>query len=215
MILHPAIVHFPIALLIVSVVLDALGVGFRRASLTQAGFYTLILGSLGATAAVLSGPERAAKDAASLTILHRHELFAALAVFSCLILVGMRLGNVNGLYGSGTIGYLALGGVLIACLALTGYFGGQLVYDHGVGVTQLQGARAPIEGGVVQEMWAKLGGLALVLVIVGWTLARFRFLVARLRAWWQSVRSGAPSEQPTLWTLGLARSDTRRVQNPE
>jgi uncharacterized membrane protein len=202
MIVHPAIVHFPIALLIVSVVLDACGVGFRRLSLTQAGFYTLILGSLAATAAVLSGPEHAAKDAASLTILHRHELFAAFTVLCCLILVGMRLGNVEGLYGTGAIGYLALGGVLIVCIALTGYFGGQLVYDHGVGVTQLQGARVPTTG-AVQEMWAKLGGIALVVVIVGWAVARFRFLIERLGAWWQSVRSGTPSEQPTLWTLGL------------
>jgi len=55
----------------------------------------------------------------------------------------------------------------------------------------------------VQEMWAKLGGIALVVVIVGWTVARFRFLIARLRAWWQATRSGTSPEQPTLWTLGL------------
>jgi uncharacterized membrane protein len=199
---HPLIVHFPIALLIASVVLDALGVGFRRASLTQAGFYTLIGGSLGATAAVLTGPEHAAKDAASLTILHRHELFAALMVFCCLILVGMRLGNVNGLYGTGAAGYLALGVVLIVCIVLTGYFGGQMVYDRGVGVTALQGARVPATD-AVQEMWAKLGGIALVIVIIGWAIARFRFLTVRLQAWWQATRSGTPAEQPTLWTLGL------------
>jgi len=204
MILHPAIVHFPIALLIVSVVLDAFGVGFRRASLTQAGFYTLIIGSLAATAAVLSGPEHAAKDAASLTILHRHELFAALIVLCCLIMVGMRLGNAEGLFGAGVFGYLALGGVLIVCIFLTGYYGGQMVYDRGVGVTALQGARVPATD-AVQEMWAKLGGIALVVVIVGWTVARFRFLLARLAAWWPSTRSGVPIEQPTLWTLGIAR----------
>ncbi len=205
MVLHPSIVHFPIALLIASVVLDALGVGFRRASLTQAGFYTLIGGSLGATAAVLSGPEAQAKDAAALTILHRHELFAACAVFLCLIMVGMRLGNVEGLYGTGAVGYLAAGAALIACLALTGYFGGQLVYDHGVGVARLQGVPVP-PGGAVQEMWAKLGGIALVVVIVGWTVARVGFLRARLAAWWHSARAGAPPEQPTLWTLGLKRA---------
>lgn len=209
MILHPAIVHFPIALLIVSVVLDACGVGFRRASLTQAGFYTLIIGSLGATAAVLSGPEQAAKDAAALTILYRHELFAALIVLCCLIMVGMRLGNAEGLFGAGVFGYFALGGVLIVCIFLTGYFGGQMVYDRGVGVTTLQPAqgepgRVPATD-AVQEMWAKLGGIALVVVIVGWTVARFRFLLARLAAWWQSTRSGVHIEQPTLWTLGIAR----------
>jgi uncharacterized membrane protein len=222
MFLHPAIVHFPIALLIVSVVLDGCGVGFRRASLTQAGFYTLMIGSLAAAAAVLSGPEHAAKDAASLTILHRHELFAALTVLCCLILVGMRLGNADGLYGTGAIGYLALGVALIVCIVLTGYFGGQMVYDHGVGVAQLQGARAPAEGGAVQEMWAKLGGIALVVVIVGWAGARFRFLTTRLRAWRQAARSGTPTEQPTLWTLGLARpeyatmppADTARTERP-
>lgn len=208
MIWHPAIVHFPIALLIVSVVLDACGVVSRRASLTQVGFYMLIIGSLAATAAVLSGPEHTVKDAASLTILHRHELFAALTVLCCLILVGMRLGNVDGLYGTGTVGYLALGGVLIVCIVLTGYFGGQMVYDHGVGVTQLQGARVPSTD-AVQEMWAKLGGIALVVIIVGWTLARVRFLRTRLTAWWRSVRSGTPTEQPTLWTLGLARPTPR------
>ena len=206
MILHPAIVHFPIALLIASVVLDALGVAFRRASLTQAGFYTLIGGSLGSTAGVISGPEEAVKDAASLTILHRHELFAALVVLCCLVMVGMRLGNVEGLYGSGAIGYLALGVLMIASLVLTGYFGGQLVYDRGVGVTQLQGARVP-EGGAVQEMWAKLGGIALFIVIVGWTAARARFLLTRLRTWLDRARSGAPAEEPTLWTLGLREAD--------
>lgn len=206
-VLHPSIVHFPISLLIVSVVLDAFGVGFRRASLTQAGFYTLIIGSFGATAAVLSGPEESVKDSASLTILHRHEFFAALMVMCCIALVGMRLGNAEGLYGSGVIGYLALGGGLIVCVVLTGYFGGQMVYDHGVGVSQLQGAPAPVEGGAVQEMWAKLGGIALFVVIVGWGIARFRFLIARLGAWWHAARSGAPAEQPVLWTLGLVRPE--------
>lgn len=214
MILHPAIVHFPIALLMASVVLDALGVGFRRASLTQAGFYTLIGGSLGATASVLTGPEHEAKDAAALTILHRHELFAALMVLCCLVLVGMRLGNVDGLYGPGAIGYLALGGALVVCIVLTGYYGGRLVYDHGVGVSELQGARIPARD-AVQEMWAKLGGIALVIVIVGWALARSRFLIARLQAWWQSARSGTSTEQPTLWTLGLARPEAVAMQLDE
>jgi uncharacterized membrane protein len=202
--LHPSVVHFPIALLVVSVLLDVAGVLFRRASLTQAGFYTLVAGSLAATAAVLTGPEHDARDAAARTILHRHELFAALTVLCCLVMVGMRLGNAEGLYGTGAIGYLALGIVLVVCVLLTGYFGGQMVYEHGVGVARMQGARAPGEGGAVFEMWAKLGGIALFVVIVGWALARFRFLRAHLSAWWAATRTGTPTERPRLWTLGLA-----------
>jgi uncharacterized membrane protein len=206
--LHPAVVHFPIALLIVSVMLDAAGVLFRRASLTQAGFYTLVIGSLSATAAVLTGPEHNARDAASMTVLHRHELCAALTVLCCLIMVGMRLGNVGGLYGTGAIGYLALSVALILCVAFTGYFGGQMVYDHGVGVTGVQGAPVTGEGGAVFEMWAKLGGIALVVVIVGWAIARFRFLRDHLIAWLATTRAGIASEQPRLWTIGMRRPGT-------
>lgn len=207
MVLHPAIVHFPIALLIVSVVLDACGVIFRRASLTQAGFYTLILGSLGAAAAALSGPTNNAKTATALTFLRWHTAFATLMVICCLIMVGMRLGNVEGLYGSGMFGYLALGVALGVAILLTGYFGGRMVYEQGVGVSRLQGASAVAQGSTVFQMWARLGGIALFVIIIGWVVARFRFLMAQLRAWRQSARSGAPAEQPTLWTLGLTRPE--------
>lgn len=205
--LHPSVVHFPIALLILSVLLDGAGVIFRRASLTQAGFSTLVIGGLTAAMAVLTGPEHDARDAAAQTILHRHELFAALTVFCCLAMVGMRLGNVEGLYGTGAIGYLALGIVCIACIVLTGYFGGQMVYEHGVGVAQVQTPRVRDENGQVFEMWAKLGGIALIVVIVGWGIARFRFLWDRLAAWRAATRTGIPSEQPRLWTLGMERPE--------
>jgi uncharacterized membrane protein len=209
--LHPSIVHAQITLLIVSVVLDAAGVLLRRAGLTQAGFALLIIGSLGATAAVLTGPEHDARDAASQAILHRHELFAALTVICCLIMVGMRLGNVQGLHGTGVIGYLSLGVLCIACVLLTGYFGGQMVYDHGVGVASVQGARVRDEGGQVYEMWAKLGGIALVVVIAGWFAARLRFLMTHFAAWRAATRAGTLTERPTLWTLAWGTPDPSDV----
>lgn len=43
--LHPMLVHFPIALLFASVALDALGWLLRRPSLTRAGFFSLVLGT--------------------------------------------------------------------------------------------------------------------------------------------------------------------------
>lgn len=201
-VLHPAVVHFPIALLAMSVVLDAIGVVFKRAGLTQAGFYTLIAGGFGAALATLTGPEEDAKDTAARTILERHELFAAATVTMALILIGMRIGNAEGLRGMGAYGYLGLGVVLIGVVFLTGYFGGQMVYDHGVGVARLQGARAPAgEGGNIGEMWAKLGGIALVVIVVGYALYRQRFLRERFAIWRRAASAGEPPEQPTLFTL--------------
>ena len=53
--LHPMIVHFPIALLIVGFLADAVGLIFKKDFFTKAGFYLLILGTLGVVAAYLSG----------------------------------------------------------------------------------------------------------------------------------------------------------------
>ncbi len=126
--LHPIIAHFPVALLITSVILDALGVGFRRASLTQAGFSTLVGGGVGAALGALTGPEGSVRDAAAIGVLHRHELFAALTILLCLVLIGLRLWQVRGLAGTGVALYLTLAVALVVTLTLTGYYGGQLTY---------------------------------------------------------------------------------------
>jgi len=189
--LHPAIVHFPIALLIVSVVLDAIGLLFRQASLTQAGFATLITGGLGAGAAALTGPGEDAKDAASRALLTQHELFAAVTVLVSLILIGMRIGNDGGLRGAGAFGYLAGGVVLILAVAVTGYWGGEMAYRHGVGVVQVQGVPASDPPNEVFELWAKLGGIALVLVILGYGV-----YIAR-----QPRRAARVSADAARWTL--------------
>lgn len=189
--LHPAIVHFPIALLIVSVVLDALGLVFRRISLTQAGFATLIMGGLGAGVAALTGPEEDAKDAASHDLLARHELFAAVTILVSLILIGVRIGNARGLHGSAAFGYLGGGIVLILAVVTTGYWGGEMAYGHGVGIRQLQGAPVRGEQNQVLELWAKLGGIALVIFILGYGV----YLVRERR------RVAAETGDVARWTL--------------
>jgi len=189
--LHPAIVHFPIALLIVSVVLDAIGLLFRQISLTQAGFATLIMGGLGAGAAALTGPGEDAKDAASRALLTQHELFAAITVLVSLILIGVRIGNARGLRGAAAFGYLAGGVLLILAVTVTGYWGGEMAYGHGVGVVQVQGVPASDSPNEVLELWAKLSGIVLVLVILGYGV-----YIAR-----QTRRQTRVSADAVRWTL--------------
>ena len=53
--IHPILVHFPIALLIISVLFDFLSFFLRRAHLVEAATWCLGLGALGLLASELSG----------------------------------------------------------------------------------------------------------------------------------------------------------------
>ncbi|MFQ5458727.1 MAG: DUF2231 domain-containing protein, partial [Myxococcota bacterium] len=53
--LHPAISHFPVALLLMSVLFDALGYALGRPALHAVGFWNLVAGVGGGIAALYSG----------------------------------------------------------------------------------------------------------------------------------------------------------------
>ena len=167
--LHPIIVHFPIALLILSVTLDFLGVFLRRWALTEAATWLLVFGTPSAGFALLSGwvSERYVTVGTAGDILHWHKVVAVLttALFSLLLALRLvwlaprgfallkRAGISGGLVAradhllrfiapalyepptpvAAVALYLFLSVVAVALLGLTGYLGGALVYDHGVG----------------------------------------------------------------------------------
>src|SRR5579863_1641308 len=91
--LHPIIVHFPIALLIVGVLLDFLALFLRRAHLVAAASWCLGFGSLGLLAAELSGQliEDHVNRALAGNILEIHKTFALMTVITFGILFVLRL----------------------------------------------------------------------------------------------------------------------------
>lgn len=169
--LHPIVVHFPIALLIVSVACDSAAVFLRRAGLTTTATWALVFGVPGAGAALLSGwiSEHDVSAALAGSILHLHKVCAVLTTVLFGTLLALRLiwllprllcwlasaspvpipaaagagarleMAVPLLYGrplprAAIALYLALSVVGLVLLAVTGYLGGSLVYDHGVGL---------------------------------------------------------------------------------
>jgi uncharacterized membrane protein len=168
--LHPVVVHFPIALLIASVALDFGGIALRRAGLTTAATWCLVLGVPGAFAALFSGwlSERDINLALAGSLLHIHKVFAVVTSisFSLLLLLRllwllpgilqwMRFSFVRSEVMIGRLDarlqvwvpalylkplprlvvalYMFASVVSVVLLGLTGYLGGALVYDHGVG----------------------------------------------------------------------------------
>ena len=53
--IHPMIVHFPIALLIVAVMFELLAMRWRTSGLRDASLYTLVAGVVGAGLAIITG----------------------------------------------------------------------------------------------------------------------------------------------------------------
>lgn len=135
--LHAALNDLPAALLLVAVLFDLLGAATRRPGFRQAGFWTLIVGAVGAGAAVLSGlqaEESIDHGDAVHRVMETHELlaFVTLGIFAVLALWRIvrenRMGTAERSLGLA----VALGGagVLIA----TGAYGGRLVFDHAAGI---------------------------------------------------------------------------------
>lgn len=167
--LHPILVHFPIALLILSVTFDFLGVFVRRWGLTSAATWLLVFGTPSAGVALLTGwvSEHYVTVGAAGNILHLHKVVAVLTtvLFSLLLFIRLvwlaprgflllkRTSPLRSLADradhalrliapklyepplpvAAVILYLALSLIAVGLLGLTGYLGGALVYDHGVG----------------------------------------------------------------------------------
>ena len=136
--IHPMVVHFPIALLITSVVFDFLAMRWRHKSFQDAGFYTLIAGLLGAAVAVLTGAmaEEVAEDKGiPESVLEIHEALGYATLLFFIGLLALRLLMRWKLIKEIPALYLAMGVAGIMILSAAGYFGGSLVYDFGAGVS--------------------------------------------------------------------------------
>jgi uncharacterized membrane protein len=136
--LHAALNDLPAALLVTAVLFDLLAALTRRAPLRQAGFATMIAGTIGAGMAVLSGlqaEDHIAHGEAVHEIMETHEKLALITLGIFAVLVVWRLLRERRMDpGERTLSLvvsLAGAGVLVA----TGAYGGKMVFEHGAGIS--------------------------------------------------------------------------------
>lgn len=162
--IHPILVHFPIALLIMSVLFDFLSFFLRRAHLVEAATWCLGFGAIGLLASELSGNvvEGHVNRALAGNLLEMHKTFALMTLMTFItlfvlrliwlsprILSALRLSlpaavrlersllTIVPILGKRSCTLITL--YLVASLAglvlltITGFLGGSMVYDHGVG----------------------------------------------------------------------------------
>jgi len=134
--MHGGTTHFPIALVIVSVLFDLAGSFVldspdksRRAGFLAAGFYTLILGALGAFGAVASGLVMSHWQLWGEGNLARHHTFLWPA-FGLLIGLAVWRLVVRGRASARAFKiYLAASTVTAALMGAAGYWGGELLLN--------------------------------------------------------------------------------------
>ena len=141
--LHPAVVHFPVALLLLGAALAVLAVFIRRWHLPLFAAIVLSLGALGAVAATVTGEEEEEKVEHAIPsaepVLEEHAEWGETARSAGLLAAALAIGAVA-LSSRPAIGrFLSVLTALVAIGAAhavveAGHFGGELVYRHGAGV---------------------------------------------------------------------------------
>jgi len=132
--LHPMLVHFPIALVMIGFLAELAFLFFKKeVSLSKMGYYLLIIGTLAALAAWLTGNFFTSEmDGAAGKARETHELFATITLVLLLATSVLRttlliVKNENSALKTLSFFLYALAAVSVS---ITGYLGGTLVYNY-------------------------------------------------------------------------------------
>ena len=133
--LHPIVVHFPIALLVVSVLLSFWGL--RKTGYQETTWVLLVIGALATIPATITG--LIAHFPYEETVLHEvietHQLTGFFATFYFLGLLAWRRRARNHNQDiDGKPAYLVAGAIGVVILVFLGMTGGDLVYEYGINV---------------------------------------------------------------------------------
>ena len=134
--LHPALVHFPIGLFVLSLVLDlASYLEITSNDLHRASLYAMAFGlAIGVLTALTGFVDRSDirldHPARKTSTIHMLLNLSALGLFG--INYVLRLGQIN--LALLPLPYLLLSFVGVGILLVSGYLGGTMVYDNGIGV---------------------------------------------------------------------------------
>jgi uncharacterized membrane protein len=132
------IVHFPIALIVVGFLFELFYLFYKKEPcITKVGFLLMIVGTLGAISAFLTGEFFTTELTGSAgEIQETHELFAIITMvvmsIATLLRVMLMVKNNETIYLKWVVFALyALGAISVG---ITGFFGGSLVYNYLIGL---------------------------------------------------------------------------------
>lgn len=140
---HPLLVHYPIALWPVGFAVDLVAWVAKREEWHGFAYLLQALGAVAALAAVLSGNDAAGSyrdESGVQALIERHEDLATLTLvlFLVVVLGRLPLHLQKRLCGWKLKAWILAAGVGSGLVWVTGHYGGELVYEQGVGVGQYE-----------------------------------------------------------------------------
>lgn len=135
--LHPLLVHFPIALLTLSFLFDAVSAVTRKPQFERSGWWTLLSGSIGLGLTITSGlfaegTVTIGEEAREHFDTHEEIAFVVATVYVVLLLWRIANKSLLPVRRRGVYLFLSLVGCVLIWLGA--WYGGELVYRFGVGV---------------------------------------------------------------------------------
>ncbi|MCJ7449295.1 MAG: DUF2231 domain-containing protein [Bacteroidales bacterium] len=132
---HPMIVHFPIALIMVGFLADVVFLFFRSEKcLSKTGFYLMVLGTLAAIAAWVTGQlfTNAPAQGEVVNIFERHETGALITMILMIIGATIRIYLVIRKKEDTSLKWIVFILYLLAfgAVSYTGFMGGTMVYKY-------------------------------------------------------------------------------------
>ena len=136
--LHAMFIHFPIALLVVGFLAEVIALFSKKEFFKKAGFYLLVLGTLGTLASYFSGNAagEGIEEGPLAKVMELHEQAATITLWLTIATSSVYAAILIFKYKKSwaKIVSVVLFAAIIGGIARTGYLGGQLVYKHGAGV---------------------------------------------------------------------------------
>ncbi|OKP98854.1 DUF2231 domain-containing protein [Paenibacillus sp. P46E] len=147
--IHPIVVHFPIALILIGFGYDLVTALKKRTLNPAGGLWMWLLAAVGAWIAIATGPEDDARGVTS--FFEPHETLATLTAWAVSLIVVWRLlmfwKGKRAFVKVPLVLYLVVSLVACGLVLGTGYYGGKMVYTDGVGVSANGAAvNPPVQG---------------------------------------------------------------------
>jgi len=150
--LHPALVHYPIAFIILSVIAEYVGYYRGSPGARTVAWWALVSGLIGGVLTIWAGyfdMGRATLASETHDLVHQHLKIGLLAGGGLLVLTvwrGYSRSRVrHGTGGSAGGGYLCAATAVMLLIFFQAWYGGEMTYAHGAGVAPTGQGVEPVE----------------------------------------------------------------------